>query len=344
MKRYTLGVAGILDSMKIFLAAAVPFDHQLTAIPKFRELADKDRYGIHTLTDNAATADVILFVDPHQHFKDWPLKAIRSHSLTLKYPHKVLVYDERDITWCALPGVYVSMPKSAFNPQCQRAYGYHTTFHEFDAPLAAKPNLLFSFLGARSHKVRDSILKLSHPRAYVAKSSVGFFDFLDDLDYKAKVETQKQKFVELMGQTKFVLCPRGVGASSIRLFETLAAGRVPVIISDEWVAPVGPNWDNCSIRVNESAVAAIPKLLELNESRFEEMAFHAREVYENWFSPEVTFHHLAENCKDILQNGQVPIQKKSLLFDRQYQQCNLYHAKLRLRDRLVHIKKNILKT
>ena len=32
-----------------------------------------------------------------------------------------------------------------------------------------------------------------------------------------------------MFRSKFFLCPRGTGTSSIRLYETLSAGRVPVI-------------------------------------------------------------------------------------------------------------------
>ena len=35
----------------------------------------------------------------------------------------------------------------------------------------------------------------------------------------------------MLRQSKFVICPRGVGTSSIRLFECLRAGRVPIIVA-----------------------------------------------------------------------------------------------------------------
>src|SRR2546430_7005512 len=45
------------------------------------------------------------------------------------------------------------------------------------------------------------------------------------------------------------------------------SGRVPVIVSDDWVEPTGPNWDEFTIRVPEGAVADIPRLLESREDR-----------------------------------------------------------------------------
>ena len=53
-------------------------------------------------------------------------------------------------------------------------------------------------------------------------------------------EMRRERFRSVMGRSRFVLCPRGKGTSSIRLYEALAYGCVPVIISDDWVAPAGP--------------------------------------------------------------------------------------------------------
>src|SRR2546423_4170060 len=49
---------------------------------------------------------------------------------------------------------------------------------------------------------------------------------------------------EICKASKFILCSRGVGTSSVRLFDTMRMGRVPVILSDQWlsrVVPVGKN-------------------------------------------------------------------------------------------------------
>ena len=50
-----------------------------------------------------------------------------------------------------------------------------------------------------------------------------------------------------------MICPRGWGSSSIRLFEVMEMGRVPVIISDAWVNEA-PKWADFSVRVSEADV------------------------------------------------------------------------------------------
>ena len=90
-------------------------------------------------------------------------------------------------------------------------------------------------------------------------------------------EVRRRRFAETMFRSKFVLCPRGHGTSSIRLFETLAAGRVPVVISDDWVAPKGPTWDACSVRWSQDAgTESLLAYLEELEPRAAEMGAAAR--------------------------------------------------------------------
>ena len=94
--------------------------------------------------------------------------------------------------------------------------------------------------------------------------------------------------------------------SSWRLFETLKAGRVPVIISDQWVPPEGPAWESFSVRVPERNVAAIPTLLERLEPRAAEMGCQARRAYEHWFAAETAFHTVVGACLEILAIRRVP--------------------------------------
>ena len=56
--------------------------------------------------------------------------------------------------------------------------------------------------------------------------------------------------------------PRGLGVSSVRLFDTMRMARVPVILSDEWVEPIGPAWREFSLRIPERDFHCIPDLLE----------------------------------------------------------------------------------
>lgn len=52
----------------------------------------------------------------------------------------------------------------------------------------------------------------------------------------AKSELE-DKYIKMIQRSRFVLCPRGGGPSSRRVYETMAAGRVPVVISSHWIPP-----------------------------------------------------------------------------------------------------------
>lgn len=328
--------------MKLFVTVALPPGSK-THIQTLEAAARDDRIGIHALCKNPAEADIILFVDGHHHHSDWKLNAIRRHPLALKYRHKTMIYDERDRPWCGLPGVYISMPARDFDAKRQRAYGYLDARHDFKQPLGGKPDLLYSFVGAQSHPIREHILKLHHPRGVAEASGVSFFDFSGADEIVRRQEAQKMRYRELLERSKFVLCPRGMGVSSFRLFEVMASGRVPVIISDEWVAPPGPDWNAFSIRVSENQIAQIPRILEAAESRFDAMAPLARQAYDEWFAPDVVFHQLIERLSSLLKNGRVPRPDSRPWLKRQYWHCAFNHVLSKIKPPLGRLKRRLLK-
>ncbi len=314
--------------MKIYFAASNKFPADWSYISFFTELATLDKIGKHIVTTDPENADLVLFVDP-QLPHPWTLDAIRSDPLVSKYPHKTFIYDERDLNWCVLPGIYPSVLASVYDARRQRAYSY---LRNFGTPLTdealaktALPDLLFSFMGADNHRVRRQVLGLTHPRAYLEDTArVKTYDFSrenwdQDTD---EIAQRRQLFADVMGRSKYILCPRGMGASSFRIFETLRAGRVPVIISDEWTEPEGPDWGACSLRVREADVKQIPALLEAREDSFEQMSQKALQVYAEWFAPDVIFHQIMEKCQELLHLGARPI-SYSPLFSRQYHRCGL---------------------
>jgi len=63
-------------------------------------------------------------------------------------------------------------------------------------------------------------------------------------------------YVTKMQNSKFTLCPRGDNVSSLRLYEAIAAGSIPIIISDDCILPHVPKVDIPSecVVVNESEV------------------------------------------------------------------------------------------
>ncbi|MFL6530832.1 MAG: exostosin family protein, partial [Chthoniobacterales bacterium] len=147
---------------------------------------------------------------------------------------------------------------------------------------------------------------LSHPRGLIRDTAD---EFARLLHLKMSAEERREyhrAYADVTKATKFVLCPRGIGASTIRLYETMRMGRAPVILSDSWVAPDGPRWDEFSIRIPESDVSQIPRLLEARESDAVAMGERAHAAWQEWFADDVVFHRAVESCLAIRARRHLP--------------------------------------
>jgi hypothetical protein len=165
---------------------------------------------------------------------------------------------------------------------------------------------LYSFVGSLStDPIRKQLSLLQHPRGLIKDTS----NQNDYIWWEAPPEVKaqfRQEYADTLRQSKFILCPRGISPSTVRLFETMKTGRVPVILSDDWVAPVGPDWDTFSVRVPEARIAELPAILEERETNSERMGAKARTAWESWFSPAVHFHRIVEWCLEIQSTRPLP--------------------------------------
>jgi hypothetical protein len=62
-------------------------------------------------------------------------------------------------------------------------------------------------------------------------------------------EPDIKRYQEHMLKNTYILCPRGVENYSFRFYETLAFGRVPILIDTDMVLPLGINWDDLCIKI-----------------------------------------------------------------------------------------------
>lgn len=311
--------------MKVFVASCVSEPAASPVVEAFCAIVRRHGAAGHQLTDDPAAADCVLFVDLHL-CQDSLLRPLFSHPLTRAYRSKVLVYDERDNPWCSLPGIYVSMPRRHFDPLRQRAYSYYTMPTGTVADPATPTDLLYSFVGApggtdsRGHAVRKVLLDLRHERGVVEDSSG--FTFYSDKGDPAGFRRRQERFIDLMQRSKFVLCPRGYGSSSIRMYETLRAGRVPVVLADEWVPANGPDWDAFTIRVLEGDAHRVPVILGEIEHRWPDMRDAAIKAYADWFGPASTLRRIFDQCEDLLRQ---PIPHSSKWRNPQYRRIYVRH-------------------
>ncbi|MDG1373261.1 MAG: exostosin family protein [Paracoccaceae bacterium] len=148
---------------------------------------------------------------------------------------------------------------------------------DFDRPR----KYLFSFVGARAPahymtEARNHIIDLlaDDPRGKVVGRDGWHYE---KVVYEAQVyekvsaaaqglvnDDHSKDFSAVMDDTIFALCPSGSGPNSIRLWEAMLNGAIPVILSDTWAAPGDPAlWEAASLRCEETpgAIAALPDRL-----------------------------------------------------------------------------------
>ena len=276
-----------------------PLKRLLACVPR-------DRFGVHQRVDDPAAADLILFVEYRAAGRY--LHDARSHRFALRYPEKAFAFCSEDAPIPFLPGVYPSIEARWHDPR-RTASGHYLRRLGLDPvpfdPLAAGPRpYLFSFVGRlRTAAVRRRLAALGSPTTPVVAT--------DDDDPQVAAGTLDPasywaRYAEITGQSQFVLCPRGFGPGSMRLFEVMSMGRAPVILSDAWVPPEGPDWARFALRVPERRVAELPALLAAAAPRAAGMGRLAREAWEEWFSEEVTFHRLVESCLAIQARRRLP--------------------------------------
>lgn len=135
-----------------------------------------------------------------------------------------------------------------------------------------KKEYLFSFCGAKwTHHTREQLSDLID-NFWREKYSCFFLD--SGRWHLEKPSSEKNGFESfyssLMGKSVFSLCPRGTGPGTIRFWEALAHGSIPVVISDNWEPPefevnffgqIYNNWNDLIIRVSENSLEDIPSIL-----------------------------------------------------------------------------------
>ncbi|WCJ59684.1 exostosin family protein [Fontisphaera persica] len=107
-----------------------------------------------------------------------------------------------------------------------------------------RKRFLYSFVGRDACRLRNILFEIHEEQKY---SDVVVRKTRGTSGYYSATEEEKNKmredYLEIMGKSLFSLCPRGVGLSSIRLFESMEMGVAPVIIADDWLPCYGPKWD-----------------------------------------------------------------------------------------------------
>ena len=154
---------------------------------------------------------------------------------------------------------------------------------------------LYSFMGGHQPAdypgiSRPTIFSMQHPPdTFVKHIGVWHFDKIVLSDKQNKYGHLNENSVsnkrtadynQLLLDSRYSLCPRGSGPNSIRLWESLATGAIPIVFADTLDLPNHPLWKDAILRVKEDNIRQVPNILStITEDREKEMRENCLKIY-----------------------------------------------------------------
>jgi hypothetical protein len=192
-----------------------------------------------------------------------------------------LVINYEDAQVGAIPGLYSSVESPNFKPNFHLSWPHlhfpNKYVDERGSTSLPEIEWLFSFTGSCSHAFRQRLFERYSHRT-------------DDIHVQEikrwynHSETEALNYVTEIQKSAFVLCPRGIASYSHRIIETLALGRVPVVIADDWT-PFSIDESDYLIRVAEKDVDQLEEILRRAMNDYAQIQARAQAVYLHYFSP-----------------------------------------------------------
>ena len=124
----------------------------------------------------------------------------------------------------------------------------------------------------------------------------------------------RPRFVANLINCDYVLCPRGAGNFSIRLYEALSLGRIPIVVHCDGLLPFEDkiDWDRFIVRISPQDVGqlgdAVMVFHEARRAEFTELQLNIRRLWQTYFEPSAFFVRLVETLRsDMRSRIEVPI-------------------------------------
>ena len=230
---------------------------------------------------------------------------LRGNALHRQFPDKSFCITESDIPTFRLPGLYAANSKSWIAHSRTRTMNYVIAQIE-------RPNLevrrhigqvtakryLYSFMGGTNSWTRRRLFQSVPSRPDTLIQATDSYNHWQ-ADHSPETKgMQRERFAEVMAASRYVLCPRGCGVSSYRIFESMSLGIAPVIIADDWKPVEGVDW-SFALFVPERHLPDIDRIVREREGEWEERGRRAKDTYEAFFSPEAVPQLLHDQLADL---------------------------------------------
>lgn len=209
------------------------------------------------------------------------------HVTRIYTPHKIVnenMIDNIQLLPCPLFAVN-------FEDNCRNSEFRYVDF------IYRKTKYLYSFKGAWDptyiSTIRQEIFSMPHPDDTVIEN-IGGWHFYEDVyggmqtkksqvDYSEEMRKRTSEYNALLLDSKFSLCPSGAGPNTIRFWESLAVGCIPILLSDTLELPEHKDWDKAIFKVPEKNVRNLGFLRNISDLEIIERRKKCIEIY-NYFS------------------------------------------------------------
>lgn len=148
-------------------------------------------------------------------------------------------------------------------------------FQNIDYYTTERP-YLYSFQGAYDPKwyisdIRKQIYEMTHPKNCIVKSTeqwhfekvvyTTFQNVHTQLNETKEDTIRTSLYNSMLIKSRYSLCPSGSGPNSIRFWESLAVGSIPILLADTLDLPEHVLWNDAILRIKESELYNLPTIL-----------------------------------------------------------------------------------
>ena len=241
-------------------------------------------------------ADAII-IQENDSFKNFNyIKNLQEDQFISAYPEKVFTINTDDSATGLLRGIYTCLPKSRINSNLYKSVPYMEYPNELVSTAGFKEftsGYLASWRGnTKSNFLRPKMMELFNLNN---RCELEHTDSWMDHD-----RDEKEKYISLMQNSKFSLCPSGWAPATYRIYESMALGRCPVIIADGFVPPSGPNWNEFALFYPQSKINDLLSFLLHHEPLAEKYGRNAYNAWKKYFCPMVIKKYYAESLLSLI--------------------------------------------
>ena len=181
------------------------------------------------------------------------------------YPKTAIILTSSDhdyLKYCGANTLYFSPTRT--NSRFCVPYVYDLK-PEWEKAWEGERPITLSFRGSiRTYEPRAQIVDLFNLLKTMGNNNCVFEDFHIWSNDNKNVSFAQRRYADLLKHSKFVLCPRGNGGSSMRLQEAIIAGAIPILVNDE-LTPFGLTLDLPRADFGATLYSTVSQYLYLNQ-------------------------------------------------------------------------------